>query len=352
MTKPASSLDDALLAQLPQFGPDELSDALRERFGIVGSFSRISGERDLNIHVRTADARDYVFKVSGDSDTPEELAFQNEALLHLERVDPGLPVPRVVPAHDGHTIVAHERGGRRALLRVLTYLPGEPVLNGILSPAQRTQIGGLAARLDLALADFTHPGADRTFIWDVVHAASLRDKIAFLDTELRRKLAERVLDRFVEVVVPRLPALRRQVIHNDLNQNNLLTRLEDGAISGIIDFGDMVRTVRVAEVAIAAAHLLYRKTDVLGAMAQVVGGYSQVLELDADEIAVISSLVQARLVTRELVVAWRRHANPAATTSYRDDVSRLGWEALSRCDALPANQISDHLAATARSGHP
>ncbi|MCV9938856.1 phosphotransferase [Boseaceae bacterium BT-24-1] len=346
----ASALDDALMAPLPQFAGDELAGMLREHFGISGSFARISGERDLNLHVACAEGRDVVFKICGDSDSSEELAFQNAALTHLARTDPALPVPRVVAARDGSTIVAHGRGGQRYLLRVLTYLPGEPALGSALSRAQRVEVGMLAARLDRALADFDHPGANRAFIWDLVHFASLREKIAFLDTDQRKALAERVLDRFAETVAPLLPALSRQVIHNDLNQNNLLLRPQDGAISGIIDFGDMIRTIRVAEVAIAAAHLIYREADPLSAMAQVVKGYAQILPLEPDEIEVLPALIQARLLTRELIVAWRRRANPAATTSYRDDVSRYGWEALSRCDAIPLAETTDRLAGAARLG--
>jgi hydroxylysine kinase len=62
------------------------------------------------------------------------------------------------------------------------------------------------------------------------------------------------------------------------------------------------------------------------------------------KIAVLPALIQARLVTRELIVSWRRQANPAATTSYRDDVSRFGWEALARCDALPLAELHARLA--------
>jgi hydroxylysine kinase len=340
----APALDDALMAPLPQFAGDELAGMLREHFGISGAFTRISGERDLNLHVTCADGRDVVFKICGDSDSAEELAFQNAALTHLARTDPALPVPRVVAARGGSTIVVHEHGGQRYLLRVLTYLPGEPALGSTLSRAQRVEIGMLAARLDRALADFDHPGANRVFIWDLVHFASLREKVAFLDTDQRKALAGRVLDRFAETVAPLLPALPRQVIHNDLNQNNLLLRPLEGAVSGIIDFGDMIRTIRVAEVAIAAAHLLYRETDPMSAMAQVVKGYARVLPLAIDEIAVLPVLIEARLVTRELIVSWRRQANPAATTSYRDDVSRFGWEALARCDALPPAELHARLA--------
>ncbi|QEL26870.1 phosphotransferase (plasmid) [Bosea sp. F3-2] len=346
----APALDDALMAPLPQFAGDELAAMLREHFGISGSFARISGERDLNLHVACADGQDFVFKVCGNSESVEELAFQNAALTHLARTDPALPVPRVVAARDGSTIVAHESGGQRYLLRVLTYLPGEPVLGSKLSRVQRVEIGMLAARLDRALADFEHPAANRAFIWDLVHVTSLREKIAFLDTDQRKATAARVLDRFTTTVGPLLPALPRQVVHNDLNQANLLLRPQDGSVSGIIDFGDMIETIRVAEVAIASAHLLYREADPMSAMAQVVKGYARLLPLEANEIAVLPVLVQARLATRELIVSWRRQANPAATTSYRDDVSRFGWEALARCDAVSLSETAERLAEAARLG--
>ena len=113
----------------------------------------------------------------------------------------------------------------------------------------------------------------------------------------------------------------------------------------------MIKTIRVAEVAIAAAHLIYREADPLSAMAQVVKGYARVLPLEANEIAALPALIQARLVTRELIVSWRRRANPAATTSYRDDVSRFGWEALARCEALPPTELHARLAEAARPGN-
>lgn len=340
-------LDDSLLASLPDFSHAEIEQALECNYGITGKLSRISGERDLNLKVRVADGRAYVFKISGDSDAPDEIEFQNAALASLEAKDPTLPVPRVVAARDGRTVVSLRKGGREFLLRLLTYLDGEPLFSHSVSSDQRLQIGVLAARLDLALADFAHPGAERVFIWDVAHAGSLGDKIRFLDTVERRSLVERTLARFAERAQPLLPRLRRQVVHNDLNQHNVLLSPGDGSISGIIDFGDMVNTVLVAEIAIAAAHLLYGQPDVLGAMEDVVRGYASRLPLQAEEIEVLPALVQARLASRELIVAWRRSANPDAAASYRDDVSRYGWEALARCDALSPEETLDRLAGAA-----
>lgn len=135
-------------------------------------------------------------------------------------------------------------------------------------------------------------------------------------------------------MAPRLDGLRRQVIHNDLNQHNLLRDPETERVTGIIDFGDAVRTCLVNEVAIGAAHQLYGQDDALAALGDVVTGYAGTLPLTEAEIDALPHLVRTRLLTRELIIAWRRATNPAATTSYRDDVSVLGWAALARLDTV------------------
>ncbi|RVD37473.1 serine kinase [Mesorhizobium sp. M4A.F.Ca.ET.020.02.1.1] len=343
----ASSLDKVLSAPLPDFQAEDLASALHQHFGIQGSLARISGERDLNFRVDASDGRTFVCKISGIADTYDEIAFQNAALIHLASRDPSLPVPRVVPALDGRVIVPLERNGRPYLLRVLSYLAGEPVIGHRATPAQRTKLGELSARLDVALADYAHPAAERSLIWDLVHFSALSGKLGFVENGSQRALAERVFERFSRVVAPRMPALRRQVIHNDLNQNNILID-RDGDVSGLIDFGDMVRTILVAEVAIAAAHQLYREEDVLSVMREIVAGYAKTLPLRDEEIAVLPVLVQSRLATRELIVAWRSKTKPAATTSYRNDISKLGWAALARCDALDERKAQDCLAEAAR----
>ena len=62
-------------------------------------------------------------------------------------------------------------------------------------------------------------------------------------------------------VKPRLAGLRHQVIHNDYHLFNVLVAQDDASrVTGIIDFGDMIRAPLVAEVATAAAYQL-RGTD-------------------------------------------------------------------------------------------
>jgi hydroxylysine kinase len=333
----AETLDGPLLAALPAVSTNQATDCLRTNFGITGDLTQISGERDLNFRVDTSDNRRYVLKIASETEDPKGLDFQNAAMMHVAATDPDLPVPRVISSIDGQQITPLAVAGRTYQVRLLTYLPGEPALFRPSSAALRREAGSVIASFDRAIAGFDHPGAGHALIWDLQHFFSLQPKIPFLRSEEQRALATRTFDAFNAVVTPRLGKLRRQVIHNDLNKNNLLCDPATGRVCGIIDFGDMAHSCLVGEVAIAAAHQLYGETDVLAAIGDVVSGYIGVLPLDPAEIDVLFELVKARLLTRELIVAWRGAANPAATTSYRDDVSRFGWEALAHCDAVDRN---------------
>jgi Ser/Thr protein kinase RdoA (MazF antagonist) len=347
-----AALDGALLSALPTLSPDDARACLEAEFGIAGELSRISGERELNFRVEASDGRRYALKIAAESEPLQSLAFQNAAMLHIASVDPALPVPRVMRARDGRSIV-ELTGHRRYKLRLLSYLPGEPALSLPSSSVIRREVGRMLALLDRALANFYHRGADAHLIWDLRHASALRPKIAFLRDGKQKSLATRTLDAFDLAVAPRLGNLRRQVIHNDLNQHNLLRDPKTGRITGIIDFGDAVLTCLVNEVAIAAAHQLYGQEDVLAALCDVVKGYAETLPLTEAEIEVLPLLVKMRLLTRELIVAWRGATNPAATTSYRDDVSRLGWAALAALDTIELEAARDALmrAAGNASGH-
>jgi ethanolamine-phosphate phospho-lyase len=64
---------------------------------------------------------------------------------------------------------------------------------------------------------------------------------------------------FRELVLPILPNLRTSIIHNDANEWNLL--VQRGAISGIIDFGDITWAPLINELAIAISYGIMGKDD-------------------------------------------------------------------------------------------
>ena len=73
------------------------------------------------------------------------------------------------------------------------------------------------------------------------------------------------LGNFEARVLPVLPRLHRQPVHNDLNPHNIVVdAIQHQRISGIIDFGDLTLTARINDLAIAAAYQVADSDDPLG----------------------------------------------------------------------------------------
>lgn len=326
---PAGTADEILTARVPRLADGALSALLAGAWGIEGTFSPLSGERDQNLKVTATDGRAYVLKIANAAEPAAALALQNAALDHIAAADPALPVPRAVRARDGASLVPVVHDGATFMARLVTHLPGEPALEFRPTPGFRRAAGRLTGRLDRALAGFRHPGAARDMIWDLRRAASLENRIHHIPDPERRAMASRVMADFKARALPAFAQVRTQAIHNDIHQNNIMRDPRSGEITGIIDFGDMVETLLVADAAIAVAHQLYREDDLLGVAAGFLGPYAAEMPLEPAEIAILFDLVKMRLAAREIIVAWRSDT-AEGPSPYRADISEMGWEALAR----------------------
>jgi 4-aminobutyrate aminotransferase-like enzyme/Ser/Thr protein kinase RdoA (MazF antagonist) len=330
-----------LTARVPRLSPDEITRLLGV-YGLSGTPRPLPGERDQNLKVTAADGRQYVLKIANAAEPAQALAFQNAALDHVATADPSLPVPRTVTSLEGATIVPVHHDGTVFMARLVTHLPGEPALDFRATPGFRRDAGRIAGQLDRALSGFRHSGGPADMIWDLRHAAALEDRIHLVADPKRRAIAETVMASFKVRVVPTFASLRRQVIHNDIHQNNIMRDPRSGAITGIIDFGDMVETSLVNEAAIAIAHQLYREPDLLGVASEFLSAYAAAMPLERAEIAVLFDLVKMRLLSREIIAAWRS-ATSGGPSPYRADISEMGWEALSRALSISPAHATEHL---------
>ena len=153
-----------------------------------------------------------------------------------------------------------------------------------------------------------------------------------------RAIVQAVLDRVVEHAAPVLSGLRRQIIHNDANLDNLLTAAVGATdIVGLIDFGDMLRAPAVQDVATAAAYQLRESGHPMAGPVDVLEGYQQRICLEPDEIEVFVDLVAARWVLTATITEWRARQHPdnrdyilrnsAAARSGLHRLHELGWSA-------------------------
>ncbi|MGB6489625.1 MAG: phosphotransferase [Steroidobacteraceae bacterium] len=299
--------------------PDECAVALaRERYGVQANAVRLTGERDENFKLVLADGREYVLKIANTAESAAVTDLQTAALLHLQRVDAALPIPRILRALDGEIQVRFaDSAGIERTARILSYLPGRLLAESAQSSAQRTACGRLGGRLSRALGSFDHPAAARAVIWDVRQVGYLSRLLGQMPRFPFRASAGRLLARMLPQVEAGLSGMRRQVVHNDLNPRNLLVDPADNSrMLGVIDFGDLTSTALIADVGVAAAELIPPHCgDPLSArecVCDVARGYHESLPLSRPELAILGTLVAARLLMNVVVHEWHVHHNPSS----------------------------------------
>jgi 4-aminobutyrate aminotransferase-like enzyme/Ser/Thr protein kinase RdoA (MazF antagonist) len=322
-----------LEAEPPRFSPEQAAELAAELFGVTGSATALGSERDQAFLIEDG-AAGGVLKISNTGEDPAVLDLEREAVLHVERVDTELPVAQPTPAVEvkGH------------LVRMFSRLHGRHWGPELPDDAVRAY-AATHARLNLALRGFFHPAAGRHLLWDLENAPGLRPLLEAVRDESRRRLLERVLDRFEERVVPLWPRLRAQVVHGDFNLDNILLD-EQGRVSGIVDFGDISHSAQAGDFAVALASLLRgRPEDELFRVARIaIDGYASLVPFELEELEVLGDLVTARLATIVAISAWRADRYPE-NREYIELWDVDSWSLLETFDALGADEVSYRLGA-------
>jgi len=150
-------------------------------------------------------------------------------------------------------------------------------------------------------------------IWDVRNVGKTVGLLHEVPELVEKDTIATLIERIEMLLAMRSKQLRRQVIHNDLNDQNLLVDPDDeNVIAGIIDFGDLVDTVLVADVAIVAADLALQARDSSrDSIADVVMAYHEVTPLLPAELVVLNPLIAGRILTDVLIGSWHRRRNPS-----------------------------------------
>ncbi|OAS19410.1 phosphotransferase [Methylobacterium platani] len=295
----------------PRADADRLAGIVEAAFGVAADHVEpLASERDLTARVVARDGSGFIFKLGNAADDPEVLAFENRALQHVRAVDPGLPVPVVVAAPCGRTEVAIALDGHNHVGRLQTFLPGFPAHRARRSAAQSRAFGQGLARLSRALRDFRHPAEARPIIWDMKRAGELEARTVHIDDPEKRRLARDAIRRFAEIAA-RGDRLRQQVVHNDFHFHNVLLDPEDhDAVSGIIDFGDIVRTPLVYDIAIALSFQMREGEEPLSCAIAFLAAYHAVDPLLPEEAALLVDLIDARNAMTVTISEWRSKLYP------------------------------------------
>jgi hydroxylysine kinase len=296
----------------PEFSTVAITRILRDYYGIDGAVHVLASERDQNFRVERNNGTSCVLKIANPAEAAAVTDFQIAALLHVAETDPGFPSPRVVRTLDGSTrktIVGEN--DREHIVRVLTWLDGIPLGNAEPRPDNAADLGSALARLGVALQDFDHPASNHSLLWDIKGAENLLTLLGNIEDNLLFTTCRRHLHRFEQYTKPALENMRSQVIYNDLHASNVLVDPQDTQrITGIIDFGDIVKSPLIIDVAVASAYLIDDSDSPLARMQAFLAGYSKVRPLQQDEVDLLYDLILTRNVMTIVISYWRAARYP------------------------------------------
>jgi 4-aminobutyrate aminotransferase-like enzyme/Ser/Thr protein kinase RdoA (MazF antagonist) len=356
-----------LLCKRPSLDLDEVRDVVLEHYGIEGDYRSLHGERDQNYCVAVDGVDSFVFKISNANEKPELIDFQVSALNHIAMHSPTLSVPQPVPSRHGLNYVdVSFASGQKHFVRMTKFVPGSPldtVENRYTAEFGRN-VGKMLGNLDIALRGFFHPAADHDHPWNLAHGSRLAPFTHHIKDTAGQKMVRTVLDHAGQCVEATLLKLRRQVIHQDAHQGNILVnRMDPAEVTGIIDFGDLLYGTLAAEVALASMSAARAPNLALEVLCDVTAGFDEVLPLTEDEIDLIFDLIcirHAMIVTVFATRAANGDLGPAlldAQSEYIEQLAGLGrlgrsrtTQALrkacrfpARCPGSPAEAESDEV---------
>ncbi len=319
----------------PKLSPRDAEEACAELFGLAGRATPLPSERDQNFKIDLPDGDAYVLKVFHAQEDPALVEAQRQVFEHLATATHGAsatpPRPAALPAtsrnsgfharrHSVYPVLVQTAGGEaytrltgpdgtRHLVWLTPFKPGTPAEQVRRpSPALLNDIGRTLGEMDAVLARHPQPAARRTFDWAAQTAPDVIAEHLHHLTAPRRGLVEDVLEAFTAHVLPRLPELRISLIHNDVNDHNLL--VEGERVSAVLDFGDMLESYTACEVAHAACYLMLDEPDPAAVAFELVRGYQSAYPLHAAELAAIYELIRLRLALSVTLSAHQQRREP------------------------------------------
>jgi len=320
----------------PQVGSEPAAQLLAQHYGLTGALQSLGSQQDLNYRVDNEDRR-FVLKICRGDYAAVELEAQHAALKHLlEHSD--VRVPRVISSVDGEDLLTETVSGHTVHLRLLDYIDGQPLTHlPHLSRAVIESFGTLCGQMSLALAGFEHPGLERTLQWDPRHAHELISHLlSTLENLPHRAALEHIAEQVERRVRPLADRLPMQAVHMDITDDNVVWQRDarrHWQIQGVIDFGDLVRTWRIADLSVTCAALLHHAQGDPFAILPAIRACHAITPLQQEELQVLWPLIVARAAVLVLSSEQQRRLDPDNTYLLKN--AEHEWEIFHVATSVP-----------------
>lgn len=322
----------------PTLPADEAVALFRHAHGFDVELQSLGSQQDQNFLVRPAGGGDPigVLKISNPVFSEPEIEMQDAAAAAVARAEPGLRIPEIVAGPRGPLAGWWETSQGRLHARVISFVPGSTLTgSGYLAPRTVARLGELAAAVSVALAGETHAASGRVLQWDLRHAERVITGIAGTepDAEVREYCAAATATALA-ALHPVADALPRQLGHFDVTDDNVLRpHGVDTLPDAVIDFGDVIDSWAVGEIAVTVSSVLHHDGATSASTLPAIAAFDRRRPLSDDEIAALWPLVVLRGVV--LVLSGRQQVRLDDANDYASSALDREFEILRRAIAVP-----------------
>lgn len=282
---------------------------IKNQFGFKSVQIKQLGGYDNKNFLVIGDGKKYIFKTYNTNDiSPELLEAENNIQNELNKMDSGA-FAQPVNFKSGVSVETHNVESRKVYCRMLTYSTGL-----FLDEVEHTEelfksLGKFLAETDSKLRGLHNLTIiAKEWPWDVQYLSMNKAYLSDIENPKDRRTVSYFFQQYEQNVQPVAHKLRKALIHNDANEQNVLTT--EGLVSGIIDFGDLAYTYQINEPAVAIAYACMDKEEPLKWASYIISAYNTVIQLEKIETDVLYYLIAARLVISVCNSAHSEKLNP------------------------------------------
>jgi len=270
-----------------------ITTLIQEQYKMDVSCKILNGYDELNFLLTDSSDKKYILKIATEEHNPYFLDAQVQMVKLLSKSGLSEKFQHYIATEVSEDIGQIIVEGTKYYYRLLSYLEGVFWVNqNSKSAALARNLGRFLGEMDTVLKDFKHPAACRHYEWDIKNTLDARRNLHCIKSHENRRLVGYFLMQFETEVTPHISSLRTATIHNDANDYNVL--VNGDAVTGLIDFGDMVHTSLINNLAIACAYAMLDSEKPLEMAVEMVKGYHEKMVLTELEVSLLYYLIAGR----------------------------------------------------------
>ncbi|MBT6034934.1 MAG: phosphotransferase [Kordiimonadaceae bacterium] len=310
----------------PSFTKSALLEEVKNIYGLSGTLKPLVGERDQNHLLETDEGDKYIVKVAGPDEDRSVVDYQIKTLQHIENKNPSLNIPRNLKTLEGGDYaIIKSSSGQEHMIRLLSYVDGVPFGEDYKPPLNVLfDAGRFQGQMCAALSDFSHPSEGYFMPWDTSQGLILNPALRVSKHGDVERLIVPLLDHFRDHVLPTMNGFRKQTIHNDAHNDNVLRSapgMDD--FYGLIDFGDICYAPVIQDLSVPMIGYVGDVKNPIETGSAYVKGFASAYQLDREALDILYDLLILRAALTVQLIDFRMLQNDVNMQVLEDEYPML-----------------------------